>query len=329
MEIFVLYVSLVMAVAPMLAMLFFIWWVDRYDREPLRYVIGAFAWGGFGAIAFSILGTELGIGLFGDLSAEAEDRVVTLFIAPVVEELMKGIVVIYLLRKTHFDNVTDGLVYGAAAGLGFGMTENFLYFTQYAEQYMGVDWINLLFVRSMFTANMHCAATATFGAGISMLKDNRARGKYYALGGYLMAVLLHCLWNYLVTVPVFGNKNGGFATLLLSLYIVIIFFIFILGIRKERLQRQLYLEDEFEKGVLPEEYNKMLLSYREMRKTGWFPEYLDKNRYLHLVSRLALRKASYRGASEKRKEELKEEINGIRAKLSEFNELIDSKKSTT
>lgn len=38
----VIYISLIVAVAPMLAMLFFIWWLDRYDREPLRYVFGAY-----------------------------------------------------------------------------------------------------------------------------------------------------------------------------------------------------------------------------------------------------------------------------------------------
>ena len=61
----IIFVSLIVAVAPLVALLFFIWWVDRYDREPLKYVFAAFLWGGLGAIAFSILGTEAGIRMLG------------------------------------------------------------------------------------------------------------------------------------------------------------------------------------------------------------------------------------------------------------------------
>jgi RsiW-degrading membrane proteinase PrsW (M82 family) len=50
----IVFISLVVAVAPMAAMLFFIWWVHRYDRKPLRYVFGSFIWGAFGAFILSI-----------------------------------------------------------------------------------------------------------------------------------------------------------------------------------------------------------------------------------------------------------------------------------
>lgn len=40
----IIFVSLIAAAAPVLAVLFFIWWVDRYDREPLGYVFAAFLW---------------------------------------------------------------------------------------------------------------------------------------------------------------------------------------------------------------------------------------------------------------------------------------------
>ena len=49
-------------------------------------------------------------------------------IAPLIEEPAKALCLLALYRSREFDNATDGFVYGAAAGLGFGMTENFFYF---------------------------------------------------------------------------------------------------------------------------------------------------------------------------------------------------------
>ena len=57
--------------------------------------------------------------------------------APLVEETSKGIVLIilfgisYLIAKRfgvlEFNGVTDGIVYGAAVGLGFSFAENIVY----------------------------------------------------------------------------------------------------------------------------------------------------------------------------------------------------------
>lgn len=319
----ILYVSLVMAVAPMVAMLYFIWWVDRYDREPLRFVLAAFLWGGFGAIGLSIIASTFSINLFQEAIYTAYDAGLdagAVVVAPVVEEFMKGLIVFFLLRYRNFDNVTDGLVYGAASGLGFGMTENFLYFTQYAGYDPGYEWLSLIFIRSMLTANMHCAASATFGAGISKLKEHGVKAVMYVLGSYILAVLLHSSWNYLVTT---GSAEGwGSAVLLLIVYVVIIFIIFVFGIRGERKQRESVLGEEFDLGVLPEDYKKILMSYGAMKKSGWFPEYLNKEKFLMLVSRLSLRKTSYYKSSGKRREKLHAEIVEVRRELQEFTELV-------
>ncbi len=316
----ILFVSLVMAVAPMVAMLYFIWWVDRYDREPVRFVLAAFLWGGFGAIGLSIIASEFSISLFQEAIYNAGFDAGTVVVAPVVEEFMKGLIVFFLLRYRNFDNLTDGLVYGAASGLGFGMTENFLYFTQFAGFDPGYEWLSLIFVRSMLTANMHCAASATFGAGISKLKDHGIKAIFYVLGSYILAVLLHGSWNYLVGTG--DIEDTGAAVLLVVGYVIVIFIIFVLGIRGERKQREAVLGEEFDLGVLPEDYKKILISYGAMKKSGWFPEYLNKNKFLMLVSRLSLRKTSYYISSGKRREKLHSEIVEVRKELKEFTALV-------
>ncbi|HVY56106.1 MAG TPA: PrsW family intramembrane metalloprotease, partial [Thermodesulfobacteriota bacterium] len=83
----IIFISLITAAAPVIAILFFIWWVDRYDREPLGYVFAAFLWGGLGAIALSIIGTEVGIRMLGSLINDTGFDFPAVVIAPFIEEL--------------------------------------------------------------------------------------------------------------------------------------------------------------------------------------------------------------------------------------------------
>jgi RsiW-degrading membrane proteinase PrsW (M82 family) len=318
----IVFVSLVVAIAPMMAILLFIWWIDRYDREPLKYVFFAFFWGGFGAVILSILGTEVSIKVLGGAIYSPHFDTTAVLVAPAIEELMKGLIVLFFLRLRHFDNMTDGLLYGAASGLGFGMTENFLYFAQYASYAPGYEWLNLLFMRSMMTANMHAAASATFGAGISKLKDGGREALVSVALYYFLAVFLHSTWNFLVTSR--SEAHWTLAVLILFFYIVFIFVMYVKSIVNERRQRVVQLDEEFGLGVLPEGYRKILVSYSAMKKNDWFPKYLNKDKYLTLVSRLALRKASYENAGPRRRIVLQREIAEIRAALGKFSGLLES-----
>ena len=117
------------AALPMIIYLGVIWWLDRYEREPFWMVALTFGYGALFAIAFSLVGTVLVTRFFGidptDMTATAT------WVAPLVEEPGKASILFLLLLSRHFDNTTDGLIYGAAVGLGFAMTENFLYFRKF------------------------------------------------------------------------------------------------------------------------------------------------------------------------------------------------------
>ena len=64
------------------------------------------------------------------LPAVQVDSWAAAIVAPVDEELYKGagLVIIYLMARSEFDSVMDGLVYGAMIGLGFQVVENVQYF---------------------------------------------------------------------------------------------------------------------------------------------------------------------------------------------------------
>ncbi|MEA2527315.1 MAG: protease PrsW, partial [Thermomicrobiales bacterium] len=125
--------SVIAAVVPALFYSWLVLRLDKYEAEPRRAIIGAFAWGAVGAILFSVI-AELIFGslLVGEVGEEGASFLTVAVGAPIIEEFFKGIALLVLLWffRREFDNVLDGLVYGALIGLGFAMTENILYFGQ-------------------------------------------------------------------------------------------------------------------------------------------------------------------------------------------------------
>src|SRR5258707_15573556 len=52
------------------------------------------------------------------------DQVVR-FTAPIIEELLKALILIYLVQRADFNYVVDGAIYGFGSGIGFAIVENF------------------------------------------------------------------------------------------------------------------------------------------------------------------------------------------------------------
>ncbi len=172
--------SILAAIIPMVAYLIIIWRFDRYDREPFKLVLTCYFWGAVGAIIFSLIGSFIFSGLlsFFTSSEQQLDHLGTIVVAPVVEEITKGIFLFVIVANRKFDNLTDGIVYGGAIGLGFGMTENFLYFISYGTTLS--DWIAIVIIRTLFSAVMHCVATAIFGAFLGNAKF-KGKNKYLVI----------------------------------------------------------------------------------------------------------------------------------------------------
>ena len=115
--------ALGMSTGLLVAVIAAVWWFDRYDREPLHLVAGVCLWGALAAPVFSVTGcSALGAGLdLGQITIAG-------WIGPALEEFAKAAgVVLVVLFSREFDNPTDGVVYGTAAGLGFAATENLCY----------------------------------------------------------------------------------------------------------------------------------------------------------------------------------------------------------
>jgi RsiW-degrading membrane proteinase PrsW (M82 family) len=206
-----LLVSLFFGFIPMFLAAAFVYWLDRYEKEPKLLLGAAFFWGVVIAAGGAfIVNTAFGIGIFMATGSEGlTDFATTSIIAPIVEEFLKGLAVaiVFVLFRREFDSVLDGIIYAGMAALGFAATENtfYIYSKGYQEGGWGALWL-LVFIRVILVGWQHPFYTSFTGIGFATSRLNRnPLVKFIApIIGYVIAVSLHAFHN------TFGGVLGGF-----------------------------------------------------------------------------------------------------------------------
>jgi protease PrsW len=189
----------ILASVPVPAVVACFLWLDRYEPEPIRFLVGAFAWGG--VVAPLVVQVPYYLLERADVSY---NLLATLW-APICEEIAKGLflVVILLLRRREFAGVVDGLVYAGLVGAGFAFTENILYYAgaysgALSEELSGAEATTGLFVaRGLFSPFSHPLFAAAFGIGVGVAVATRNRGLRVVapVVGLAVGMGLHALWN--------------------------------------------------------------------------------------------------------------------------------------
>ena len=160
-------------------------WLDRVEPEPRAARLHAFLWGAFAAAGVAVIINSLVAIALGDVIA-------TVVSAPLVEEGMKGLAVLYAVRRREVDGVVDGVVYAAWAGLGFAVVEDVLYFAAALEDGTGP----IVFVlRGLLSPFAHPLFTAWIGMAVGLAVSRGRPVVPAALGGGVIAVVTHALWN--------------------------------------------------------------------------------------------------------------------------------------
>jgi RsiW-degrading membrane proteinase PrsW (M82 family) len=207
-------IGVVLAALPVGPVIACFLWLDRYEPEPLRFLVMAFGWGALVATAAALVLQTLDQVVLGTPETWQGSLV-----APITEEGAKGLFIGLLVwfRRRVVDGVLDGIVYAGLVGVGFAFTENILYL---GAAYMGSDGLGsggfgsataLFVVRGIFSPFAHPLFTACFGIGIGVAVTARAR-PWRLLApvlGYLAAVTAHATWN---ASAFFGGGQGFLAT---------------------------------------------------------------------------------------------------------------------
>ena len=209
-------------------------WLDRFEAEPTRYLVVAFLWGALIAVLIAMtLNTAGQLVLWGSAPAQESLQLTAVFVAPVVEEAAKGLLVLLIWRfaRREFDGVTDGMVYAGVTAAGFAFTENIQYLAIAWTEH-GQDGLTATFIgRCLLSPFAHPMFTICTGIGIGVAATSR-RGivRFGApLLGYVIAVIAHAIWNL---AAVSGGEGLIAVYLLVEVPLFLAFVGFVVWVRR-------------------------------------------------------------------------------------------------
>ncbi len=302
-------VSLVYAIVPVVFYLWIILAIDRYDREPMSLVLANFGWGVLCAAALLLLNV---------FTNTLEDKLIR---APVIEEILKAAFLVYTARKKAFDNITDGVVYGMAIGLGFGMAENFVWFWNSSTV---ASWAVRILERTLFTVIMHAMSTGIVGAMFGFTKFGNAYLRWpMRIAGLAAAIGAHAYWNY--AVMNYEKAGVPIDTVYIVLSLVVIFLVLQASLLAENRILQAELAAESASGLIPATHLQYLPFSTKRKAMGWLPPSIDRKHYIELTTRLAFRKYQSKHCDKRERSAYQIEVDELREAIARI--LNNEKKS--
>jgi len=181
-------VAVVVAIAVPLLFLFMVRWLDLYASGSLTTVVICLLWGivafflAFEANTFALRLVSYGL-------------LLTL-VAPMIEEVLKSLILAYEVRRPNFTYFVDGAIYGFAAGIGFAVLENLLYLSRAGA----AGGVAVAVSRAFSTALMHGSASGLVGVALGRMRFGHGFSRIAPLLlGWAAAVTLHITFNNLIS----------------------------------------------------------------------------------------------------------------------------------
>lgn len=225
--------SLIIALAPVFIIAFYIYFRDKYEKEPWPLLLKAMFLGVI--IAFPVVYAErfmssLGSGLSGVLDGAWKAFMVAAF----CEEGFK-LLALYLLiwRSKEFNEKFDGIVYATFVSLGFAGIENILYIIE--------GGVSTGLVRAFTAVPAHALFGVGMGFFFGMAKFYPKRRKQHLYLSFILPFALHGFYDFILM--------SGVSWLLL-LFIPFIVYMWIAGLRKlKTLNHTSYYNTDLDIGI--------------------------------------------------------------------------------
>ncbi len=184
---------IVLAFTPAAFWLWLVYLGDRCKPEPKLLVVRTFFFGMFVAVPVAIIGSLISptdLDITEPLSLPAAIYV-AFVVAGFVEELGKFLVVrLSIYRSKYFDEPVDGLVYGAAAALGFATLENIGYMLTFGWQ--------VILVRGVFSTVAHVLLAGLWGYPLALYKTGYVKNVGIVWAGLIASMIAHGIFNLLL-----------------------------------------------------------------------------------------------------------------------------------
>lgn len=199
------------ALAPGIAICIYIFYTDKYNREPRVNLFVSFFLGCLAIIPALIFETAFENTVDGTLAG------VALFSYGIVafsEESSKYLGLrFYSYRQKSFDEPLDGIVYSVMVSMGFATLENLLYVLNYAQQGMGLQ----VGIQRMFlSVPAHASFAVVMGYFVGKAKFNSARSFVLMATGLLIAIFFHGTFDFFLFIPKYSTLPENTSEALLA-----------------------------------------------------------------------------------------------------------------
>lgn len=201
--------------APVVIILFYVYFRDKYEKEPVRLLLKALIAGAITVIPILFIETILSGFLtmeYGLLGALWHAFVVAGF----TEESFKFLALfIVIWRNPNFNEKFDGIVYAVFVSLGFALVENIMYVVGF-----GID-VGLK--RAWTAVPAHAIFGVTMGYYFGIAHMYRELRKSYLRKALLVPILLHGIYDFILM--------SGMPELMV-LFLPFLIYLYIAGLKK-------------------------------------------------------------------------------------------------
>lgn len=200
------------AIAPIIIIVLYIYFKDKYEKEPMRLLFYNFM---LGAV-ISIIITTMVYVIFEiilplpDHYSIFQQLVKAFIVVGLVEEFSKYIIVRYYAQPhKEFDEPFDGIVYAVMVSLGFAATENIAYVIQGGYE--------VALLRAFTAVPAHATFGILMGYYMGKAKFSMRRRQLNLLGLFL-ASFFHGAYDFFLFVDFIpGIWIGAFASLIIGI----------------------------------------------------------------------------------------------------------------
>jgi RsiW-degrading membrane proteinase PrsW (M82 family) len=180
----------VLAIAPVLIILVYVYIRDKYEKEPLGLLLKSLLAGALTTIPIILINSWLK-GYTFYFEGLQKVGYIAFVLAGFVEELFK-FTALYIIIWSHreFNEKFDGIVYAVFISLGFALIENIMYVYQYGE--------TTGYLRAFTAVPAHALFGITMGYFFSLAKFGRTNRTLNLLKALFIPVLLHGIYDFIL-----------------------------------------------------------------------------------------------------------------------------------
>jgi len=187
---------LILAIAPVITIVLWIYLKDKYDKEPIHILTKFFTFGVLiSVLAIYIEEWFIKINIF---SESINIFYMSFIVAGLVEEGLKSLILIpNLLKEENFNEKLDGIIYSVFLSLGFASVENIIYIL-YEDPTSAFE---VGVIRSIISVPAHMMFGVIMGYYISKYKFTDCKSKKGNLIlAIILPILLHGVFDFILMI---------------------------------------------------------------------------------------------------------------------------------